>query len=320
MDRVTRDRLIAEHPSSKEVLKPFLRGRDVKRWRVEFAEQYLIRIESSENVEHPWSGKPNTEAERSFAKTYPAIHEFFDTMRKELTKRWDQGKYFWELRSCDYWQEFGHPKVISTKISIQPTFAVDFEGYFLGNTSYFIPTGKKALFVSAILNSSLFFGYAKRVFVEKQGGWYEVQPQGLEAFPIPPATGDQQCQCEWLAEALTWLHRTELANKRGDAPVGLMTAYFERWLNGLVYELFFPGELHARKLNLFDQTAKLDLPNLADVPEKRKLEHLQEAFSKAHDRNATLCGMLSDLKSLDVVRVIEDVSSPAGAEQPESEE
>ncbi len=320
VDRVTRNQLIAKHPSSKGLLKPFIRGRDVKRWRVNFAEQYLILIESSENVEHPWSGKPNTEAERSFAKTYPAIHEYFETMRKELNKRWDQGKYFWELRSCDYWQEFEHPKVISTKISIQPTFAVDFEGYFLGNTCYFIPTGKKALFITAILNSSLFFGYAKRVFVEKQGGWYEVQPQGLEAFPIPPATPAQHGQCEWLAEALTWLHRTDSADKTGDAPIGLMTAFFEQWLNGLIYELFFPGELHARNLRLFDQTANLDLADLTKLRDKHRFEHLQGAFSKAYDRNATLRGMLSDLKSLDVVRVIEDVSSPAGVEQPESEE
>jgi adenine-specific DNA-methyltransferase len=42
VDRATRDRLIAEHPSSAEVLKPFLRGRDVKRWRVDFAEQDLM--------------------------------------------------------------------------------------------------------------------------------------------------------------------------------------------------------------------------------------------------------------------------------------
>ena len=41
VDRTTRDRLIAEHSSSAEVLKPFLRGRDIKRWDVNFAEQYL---------------------------------------------------------------------------------------------------------------------------------------------------------------------------------------------------------------------------------------------------------------------------------------
>ena len=49
VDRVTRDRLVAEHPPSAEVLRPLLRGRDVKRWSANFAEQYLIQIESSEN-------------------------------------------------------------------------------------------------------------------------------------------------------------------------------------------------------------------------------------------------------------------------------
>ncbi|MEA1979036.1 MAG: Eco57I restriction-modification methylase domain-containing protein, partial [Chloroflexota bacterium] len=73
VDRATRDRLIAEDPRSEEILKPFLRGRDVKRWRVDFADQYLIKIESSENKKHPWSGKDN--AEEVFASIYPAIHK-----------------------------------------------------------------------------------------------------------------------------------------------------------------------------------------------------------------------------------------------------
>ena len=87
-----------------------------------------------------------------------------------------------------------------------------------------------------------------------------------------------------------------------------MTACFEQWLNGLVYELFFPDELHARNLKLFDETARLNPPDLAQVPDPRKLAALQEVFTKAYDANATLRGMLFDLRSLDVVRVIEDVS------------
>jgi len=71
--REQRDELIAAHSSSAKVLKPYLRGRDVKRWRVEFDERYLVRIESSENVQHPWSGKSDTQAEKIFAQTYPAI-------------------------------------------------------------------------------------------------------------------------------------------------------------------------------------------------------------------------------------------------------
>jgi len=106
VDQATRNQLIAAHPSSTEVLKPFLRGRDVKRWSVNFAEQYLIKIESSENRSHLWSEKDAEEAEEIFASTYPAIHARLQSFRDRLIERYDQGKYFWELRACAYWNEF----------------------------------------------------------------------------------------------------------------------------------------------------------------------------------------------------------------------
>jgi len=106
VDRDMRDRLIAEDPASAEVLKPYLRGQDIKRWRVNFADRYLIKIESSKNKQHPWSGKSVKEAEKIFAKTYPAIYSRFEGFRPKLVKRDDQGKYFWELRSCAYWKDF----------------------------------------------------------------------------------------------------------------------------------------------------------------------------------------------------------------------
>ena len=315
VDRATRDRLIEEHNSSADVLKPLSRGRDVERWRCEFAEQYLILIESSENVNHPWSGNSDKEAERIFARTHPAIHEHFERWRKELINRYDQGHFFWELRSCDYWQEFDKPKVVSTKVSIRPTFAMDRQGCYLGNTSYFIPAGDTGLYVLALLNSNLYEGYARRVFATKQGGWYEVQPDGLEAFPIPAASESQRRCCERLAEALIWLHGPAASRKPGYAPLDLLKSYFEQWLNGLVYELFFPEELHARKLALFATTAKLNPPDLAAVPEGQKLARLQELHAAA-DKSA-LPAMLAGLTKLEEVRLIEEAGrkpAPAGRE------
>jgi adenine-specific DNA-methyltransferase len=124
VDRDTRNRLIAEHKSSKELLEPYLRGKDVDRWRTEQSDQFLIKIPSSENHKHPWSGKSKTEAEKVFEKTYPAIHKFQNQFRKELIARYDQGHYFWELRACAYWEDFEKHKILSTKISIRPTFAL----------------------------------------------------------------------------------------------------------------------------------------------------------------------------------------------------
>ncbi len=185
MDHSTRDRLVDEHPSSADVLKPFLRGRDVERWRVRFGSQYLIKLESSENMKHSWSGKSNSDAEAVFAATYPAIYHHLMQYRDALVRRDDQGRYFWELRSCTYWQEFERRKIVSTKVSKRPTFAFEDDGYFLGNTSYFKAIEADPLYILGVLNSNVFFYYARRVFVGKQNDWYEVQPTALEAFPVP---------------------------------------------------------------------------------------------------------------------------------------
>ncbi|MFY8043504.1 MAG: Eco57I restriction-modification methylase domain-containing protein, partial [Rhodoferax sp.] len=141
IDGQTRARLIAEDTKSSDIIKPFVRGNDVKRWRASFDEKYLIKIESSDNVSHPWSGENDSEADKVFAKCYPAIHAHLSSYRQALIDRYDQGKYFWELRACTYWEEFETPKILSTKVSIEPTFSLDTEAHYLGNTAYFIPAG-----------------------------------------------------------------------------------------------------------------------------------------------------------------------------------
>ncbi len=138
-----RDELIAQDPKSAGIIKPFLRGKDIKRWNVQFAEQYLIKIESSENKQHPWSGLPLAEAEELFAKTYPAIYTWFisEGKRQQLIDRTDQGHYFWELRSCAYWERFEQPKIIVPAIAASPIASIDELGYFSNNKStIFIPT------------------------------------------------------------------------------------------------------------------------------------------------------------------------------------
>lgn len=218
VDRLVRDRLISEHQSSKEVLKPYLRGRDVKRWRCEPQDLWIIFTRRGCDI-----------------KKYPAIHEHLKQFKERLMPGVSGGRkpgsYEWYEIQDDiaYWPEFEKRKVISTKISIQPTFSVDSDGFFLGNTSYFIPAGDKTLFVAALLNSRAFSGYAKRVFVEKQGGWYEVQPQGLEQFPIPPATPAQEREIESRVECI-------LAAKKAD-PAADVSA-LEREIDARVYRLY----------------------------------------------------------------------------------
>ena len=207
VDRETRDRLIAEHSSSSKVLKPFLRGRDVKRWQVNFADQYLIKIESSENRTHPWSGQPVTEAEQLFADTYPAIHAHFEPFRERLIKRFDQGKYFWELRSCAYWEEFKQPKIVYPDIAQGTEFSFDDNGYFLGNTSYLLPT--KEMWLLGLLNSKAVFWFYTKTSTQIRGSFVRFIAQYVSQIPIPPIKPAQKASISKLVNQILAAKRTD---------------------------------------------------------------------------------------------------------------
>ncbi|MDZ4819818.1 MAG: Eco57I restriction-modification methylase domain-containing protein [Planctomycetota bacterium] len=287
VDRETRDCLIAEHSSSADVLKPFLRGRDIKRWRVEFEDKYLIRIESSENVEHPWSNKSAKQAEKIFAESYPAIYEFVVAERKALIERSDQGKYFWELRSCAYWKEFEQPKIIVPAITDTVNFAPDRLGYYSNNKStIFVPDSVS--FTCAVTNSQVSAWYARQSFATKQGGFYDFEPRYSSQLVIPQAKVHQQATIEKIAEAVIHL--------KGEGPV---SGYLERLLNGLVYELFFPEELHGERLRFFDLLAK------EHVPKSSAKGAVAEFHERISDINHAIYAALFALNSLEVVQIIE---------------
>jgi hypothetical protein len=225
VDRATRDRLIAEHPSSAEVLKPFLRGRDVKRWRVSFAEQYLIKIESSENKKHPWSERNKAEAERIFAKTYPAIHAHLGKYRKELIQRDDQGKYFWELRSCKYWQEFEQNKIVWGNLAIKPKFAFAEAGLYLNAPATMLISNSKYLL--GILNSNVTKYLVSKSAAERQGGFLEYKPMYISPLAIP-----EQPQNELITITVKQLLDTKRENPKTDV------SDLEQQIDQIVYELY----------------------------------------------------------------------------------
>lgn len=223
IDRQTRDKLIAEHSSSAEVIKPLLRGRDVKKWRVDFADQYLIKIESSENKKHPWSDQPEKEAEKIFYNTYPGIFQYFNQFKEALIKRCDQGKFFWELRSCIYWKEFEESKIIYPNICKSNEFAWDELGYYTNQKAFIIPTPDK--FLLAVLNSRVVGFLFQNLLSKLQGDFYEPSSIFMKDFPIPTSS---QSECQ----AITNLVEKCLNPQEEDVK------NFETKIDQLVYQLY----------------------------------------------------------------------------------
>jgi len=200
VDGATKELLISEHPSSKEVLKPFLRGRDVKRWQVNFQDQWLIKIESSENKNHPWSDKSNGAAEKVFSKTYPAIHRRFQIFREKLIKRDDQGKYFWELRSCKYWEEFEKSKIIFSRFMEKPLYTFDEKGYYHNNAVWLVPEDDK--YLCSVLNSQLGWWYLKHQSTDLQNQYLQIFRENLFSLSIPEINSSNRMTLTNLADQL----------------------------------------------------------------------------------------------------------------------
>jgi type I restriction-modification system DNA methylase subunit len=287
VSRAQRDDLIERDESSQKLLKPFLRGRDIKRWSVESDDLYLIRIESSENVRHPWSDKEQAIAEKIFAKAYPAIYEFMKPMRKELVSRCDQGKFFWELRSCAYWEEFEQNKIVLPAITDSVNFAGDSKGFYSNDkTSIIVP--ESVPYLLAILNSQVTWWLVQQSFASRQGGFFEFKPMYVSQLPIP-STGPDNTRCiEALARSLMEM-----------GGVGPAYAYLERLLNALVYQLFFPDLFAENDLNFFGLVRKASLP---DGMEPEAWNSFHQVISEVnHPINAALFG----LNGLEVIRIIE---------------
>ena len=244
IDLATRDRLINEHSSSAEVIKPFLRGRDVKRWSVDYEDLYLIKIESSENIEHPWANKLEQEAEQIFTKRYPAIYKHFEQFRTQLIARSDQGRFFWELRSCKYWQEFEQPKIIIPAITNNVEYAPDSLGYYSNDkTSICIP--KDINYTSGILNSALMWWFIQQIAASRQGGFFEFKPAYVSQIPIINATKTQRTAIEKLVQKC-------LDAKKCDRHAD--TSKLENAIDRLVYKLY---QLTYDEIKIIDPEFKL---------------------------------------------------------------
>ncbi len=197
VDRATRDRLIAEHPSSAEVLKPFLRGRDVKRWSVNSSDLWLLFL--------PWHFPlhedtsitgASTKAEQEFKKRYPAVFNYLLQFEDQLLARnsTETGiRYEWyALQRCaaSYWQEFDQPKILYQEIATYQAFAWDDSGAYSNNKTYLIPGA--SLYLLGILNSKVVWFFLNHIASKLQGDAYAMQSPYVSQIPIPQASASER--------------------------------------------------------------------------------------------------------------------------------
>lgn len=181
IDEEIRNRLIAEDPRSAELIKPFLVGRDIKRYQPPRSDRYLILVpngwtrEQSKGMNDSWGW---------FQKNYPVIASYLAPFAGVAQMRYDKGEYWWELRPCDYYAEFEKPKIIYPNICQKPEFTFDPIGLYTNQKCFIISLPDKYLL--GLLNSMLTFFLFCSILPKLRDNFYEPSFVYLKDFPIRP--------------------------------------------------------------------------------------------------------------------------------------
>jgi Eco57I restriction endonuclease. len=174
-----------ERRRTEAIIKPILRGRDIKRYYYEWAGLWVIVIPAGWTNEN----KNKENAENFISNQFPALMNHLKQFETKAKKRDDQGDYWWELRACAYYPEFEKEKVIYSEIVREPQFHYDNEKFYVEATS-FLMTGEHIKYICGLLNSKSLSFFFKKYYagggLGKEG--YRYKKAFLENLPIPPIT------------------------------------------------------------------------------------------------------------------------------------
>ncbi len=185
IDGKKKDELIAEDPKSAEIIRPLLRGRDIKRYSYEFADLYLITTFPSLKID---IDKYPTVKQHLMSFGYDRLKQTGDKGARKKTNN----KWFETQDSISYWEDFFRPKIVWKIIGDQLAFSIDYENYMLNNACYIL-TGNHLNYLLTFLNSKIIKWYSLLTNMNKTGvGDMQVGAQNVNIYPIPLPTTDYE--------------------------------------------------------------------------------------------------------------------------------
>ena len=293
--RATRDALIAEHPSSADVLKPFLMARDIQRWRVKPTD------ESRREAQDKWLIFAHREID---INAYPVIKKYLGKYRDALKKR--SGKQEWyELQTAPTdTVRFTQPKCIYADMASETAFAFDDEGYYVGSPASLLSTSD--LWLLGVLNTRAVSWFYARTAPQVRGPFLKFVPRYVSQIPIPDMESEQRTLIHKIVEYILYLKKQPTVNSRDlkYARDSMMLGYFERIIDGMVYESYLPDELHKGRKHFFQPLLNEQLPPLEEI-RGDKMSALRDIFERLYEKTHPVAVDLFFLSSVQSIRIIE---------------
>ena len=219
IDAKTKDVLIAKDPKSAEIIKPLLRGRDIKKYYYEYQDLWLI---NTHNGTKEKGIKPINIDEFHYIK------EYLNSFGSKLLARTDKGDTPFNLRNCAYLEDFEKPKIIYSELTKFLYFSYDCEQKYIDKTA-FILTGDGLEYLVSFLNSKLFKYCFANNFSEIQGNTRVLSKVIFEQLPIKKISKAEQ---QPFIDRVNAIIDTKKQNANSD------TSIIEDEIDQLIYKLY----------------------------------------------------------------------------------
>lgn len=214
IDQDARDRLVGEDPRSSEIIRPWVRGRNIKRWKIEWGGEYLIFTRRGIDMTQ-----------------YPSVLRYLNQFRDRLTpgglKGRKPGNYEWyEIQdTIAYHDEFDMPKILYPHFNTEPNFAYDVNGVLSNDKTYLIPGA--SLYLLGVLNSHIANFFLRQICPSVQQGYLEFRTIYIKQIPVPTPTAVQRDDIERLVQ--------NLLDLEGE---GRHADQWEKDLNARIYDVY----------------------------------------------------------------------------------
>lgn len=266
IDTETRNKLTTDDPSVEEFIKPILRGRDISRYYYNWPNLWLIKIESGYTNANK---KKDEKSEEFLKRKFPSLNKYFNNVIQQIEKgelkfkgkglinRDDQGDYWWELRSCIYYEEFEKEKIIYPNMTKYLPFVYDNDKFYTNQKCYILTPNYHnpclLKYFTAYLNSSLSSWLIRNMFPELQGGTREINENIFRNFPVMQIEESKQ------NILITLVDNILLAKKQN---LQADTKQLEDQIDIMVYKLY----------NLTYEEIKIIDPNIEQLLSKEEYE------------------------------------------------
>ena len=240
IDTETRNRLIVEDPKSAKLIKPFLAGKDIKRYQTPKPEKYFLFTRRGLNI-----------------KEYPAIEKHLLQFKERLMpkpKDWKNGEWkgrkpgpykWYEIQdTIDYYLEFEKPKIFWPEIANGARFTLDLDSSYANNKTFMIPNG--SLYLLGLLNSSLLKLFIHSVCTDLQGDSFNFSSVFVSKTPIrtidfsDPADKSRHDRMVEMVEQMLALNKQLAITNTAHEKTALQRQIdaTDRQIDQLVYDLY----------------------------------------------------------------------------------